>query len=433
MNTRSPWTWVPTLFGAEEIPSAMVTFVALLMFLQCGASPVRATCYSALLFLPWTLKSFIRSWVRQRGHFRHTLHWLEALLFLSLVLVALSFPYGQAALFGSLMLTSMLCACHELAARMYYERMLRPPLQRVFTSPKIFFSQTAVVLTYGMLIIVVGSLQVYYRHIRHAWSTGCYLLAGVFALFALYHLPALRSPLVGNRSQSGGVGHSVRAEMHIIERIQRQPGWLAPVVSLVFLLLPQSLMFFTRVIYLYETRARGGLGCSIQEIGFAQGTVGVMAFCLGLTLGRRILLHTSLSKAFWPLGIVLGLSPLAYLYMSLYPPTSLWVICVCTSLAQFCFGLGLFACRLPVRYISGERYRNTINLLYIPLVATCLIPPAALSGWLSQLCGYRLFFLIDALTAPLAWIVTLIAMRRCPVAFGKRTEENDRSIPSRKA
>ena len=87
----------------------MVTFVALLMFLQCGASPARATLFSALLFLPWTLKSFVRSWVRRRGHFRHTIHWIEALLFLSLVLVALSFPYGQGALFASLMLTSMLC------------------------------------------------------------------------------------------------------------------------------------------------------------------------------------------------------------------------------------------------------------------------------------------------------------------------------------
>ena len=190
----------------------MVTFVALLMFLQCGASPARATLFSALLFLPWTLKSFVRSWVRRRGHFRHTIHWIEALLFLSLILVALSFPYGQGALFASLMLTSMLCALHELAARMYYERMLRPPLQLVFTGPKIFFSQLSVVLTYGMLIIVVGSLQVYYRHLLHAWSMGCYMLAGGFALFALYHLPALHSPQVGNRSMSHSMSGSVKAE-----------------------------------------------------------------------------------------------------------------------------------------------------------------------------------------------------------------------------
>lgn len=401
----------------------MVTFVALLMFLQCGASPARATLFSALLFLPWTLKSFVRSWVRRRGHFRHTIHWIEALLFLSLVLVALSFPYGQGALFASLMLTSMLCALHELAARMYYERMLRPPLQLVFTGPKIFFSQLSVVLTYGMLIIVVGSLQVYYRHLLHAWSMGCYMLAGGFALFALYHLPALHSPQVGNRSMSHSVSGSVKAEIYIIDRIRQKPGWLVTVVTLFCLLLPQSLMFFTRAIYLYDTRAQGGLACSIQEIGFAQGTVGVIAFCLGLTAGRRLLRHHSLRQSFWPLAIVLGLSPLAYIYMTSTQPTSLWVISLCTFLAQFCFGMGLFAGRLPIQYISGERYRNTINLLYIPLVATCLIPPAALSGWLTRLCGYHCFFIIDALTAPLGWLVAYIAMRRFPMAFREESAE----------
>lgn len=422
MHTRSPWTWVPTLFGAEEIPSAMVTFVALLMFLQCGASPAKAAFCSALLFLPWALKSFIRSWVRRRGHFRHTLHLTEGMLFLSLILVALSFPYGQRALFASLMLTSLLCACHELAARMYYERMLRPPLQRVFTTPKIFFSQMSVVLTYGMLIIVVGSLQVYYRHLLHAWSMGCYLLAGGFALFAIYHLAVLRSPQVGNHSMNHSMSSSVRAEMHIIDRIRQQPGWQAPVIALFCLLLPQSLMFFTRTIYLYDTRAHGGLGCSIQEIGFAQGTVGVIAFCFGLTLGRRILRRTSLRRSFRPLSIVLGLSPLAYLYMTSTQPTSLWTVCACTSLAQFCFGLGLYACRLPVHYISGERYRNTINLLYIPLVATCLIPPAALSGWLAHACGYPCFFLLDVLSAPLGWGITHLLMRRFPMAFTGKAE-----------
>lgn len=395
----------------------MVTFVALLMFLQLGASPARATFYAALLFVPWTLKSFMRSWVRRRGHFQHTLHMVESMLFASLVLVALSFPYGQGALLIALLITSLLCAWHELAARMYYERMLRPPLQRVFTTPKIFFSQMSVVLTYGMLIIVVGSLQVYYRHLLHAWSVACYALAGVFALFALYHLPALHSPQVGNHSVSHSMGGSVRAEMHIIDRIRRQAGWQAPVAALFCLLLPQSLMFFTRAIYLYDTRTRGGLGCSIQEIGFAQGTVGVIAFCVGLTLGRRLLLTMSQRRTFWPLAVVLGLSPLSYLYMSMVQPTSLWSICACTCFAQFCFGLGLYACRLPVQYISGERYRNTINLLYIPLVATCLIPPAAVSGWLSQWCGYRTFFTLDALSAPLGWLVTFVLMRYYPMAL----------------
>ena len=46
---HSPWYWIPCLFAAEEIPSAVVTYVALLMFLQFGTSTTLATLYGALL------------------------------------------------------------------------------------------------------------------------------------------------------------------------------------------------------------------------------------------------------------------------------------------------------------------------------------------------------------------------------------------------
>ena len=52
--------WVGTLFGAEEIPAAIVTYVAMLMFLQADAGAALATGYCGLLFLPWVLKSFMR-------------------------------------------------------------------------------------------------------------------------------------------------------------------------------------------------------------------------------------------------------------------------------------------------------------------------------------------------------------------------------------
>ena len=61
------------------------------MFLQLEMAPALATLLSAFLFLPWVLKSFMRSWVRRVGHFKQVLHIIEALLFVSLILLAFSF------------------------------------------------------------------------------------------------------------------------------------------------------------------------------------------------------------------------------------------------------------------------------------------------------------------------------------------------------
>ena len=56
---NSPWIWIPALFATEAIASAMVTYVALLMFVQLGASFAKAALMAALLMLPSVLKLFL--------------------------------------------------------------------------------------------------------------------------------------------------------------------------------------------------------------------------------------------------------------------------------------------------------------------------------------------------------------------------------------
>lgn len=402
---RSPWQWVPSLFAAEEIPASIVTYVAVLMFLQTGTKPAMATCYCGLLFLPWVLKSFFRRRVRAIGHFRQQLQWLELAIVAAMMALAFTFlrPSWQGGwLFTGLFVLSLLTAWHELAARMYYERMLRPHWQQIYNTPKIIASQSAVVLTYGILIIFVGALQVLYRKIPRSWNEGCYLMAGIMLVFAFYHMLTLHRPHVSDPRLRGTAFEAVRDEIRVIDRIRHKPNWLSAVLALFLLLLPQSLMFYSRVLFLYLPKADGGLGCTIQDIGFAQGTIGVIAFSFGLMLGRQLL--RTKGEFLWWLAVPLGLSPLVYLLMTFEPPSSLMALCVATFQAQFLFGFGLNTVMLFVRYISGERYRNTINYLYIPLVATAMLPAIVLSGWLVSLLGFRLFFLIDVLTAPLAWL-----------------------------
>ena len=382
------------------------------MLLQLGLTPALATLLSALLFLPWVLKSFMRAWVRRVGNFKQVLHFIEVLLFVSLVLLAFSFRRGPYAVFFALLLVSLLCAWHELAARMYYERMLRPAFQRLLTAPKLACSQVAVIFTYGALIFLVGTLEVYFRQIRYSWAMGCYVAAGLFLIFVFHHLIWLRSPRVGDNGAKHSVGASVKAELRIIDRIRHQPNWWQPVLILFLLLLPQGLMFYARVLYLYMPHANGGLGCSIQEIGFAQGTVGVIAFSLGLFLGRRLIKHYTLERLFWPLALSIVLSPFVYLGMTMWPPQELWQLCLYTMTAQLLFGLGLGICRLPVSAISGARYRNTINMLQIPLVSAALIVPMALSGWLVEQMGFSSYFLMNALSAPLCLLGIFLLKRR---------------------
>lgn len=408
--------WLPTLFAAESVPFAMVTFVALLMFVQQGASWTHATFLCALLTLPWVLKSFVREKVLRFGRFAWVLKGIEACMFLVLIGLAFAFDryrYSVPRIFACLFLLSLLCAWHELAARMYYERMLFPRWQRVYNATKIFFSQTAQVVTYGVLIMMVGALQVFYHNradaMSFAWNVAVYMLAGVFLLLVLYNLFALRRPPVGDASRSGTLAHAVRAEVQVIDRIAHKPYWLAVVLGLGAVLLPQSLMFHTRVLFLLASKAEGGLGCTMLQVGFAQGTIGVMAFSIALGVGHRLLTRRGVRRTYWFYAVPLGLSPFVYWLMTVVPPANLFWLCCATFAAQFCFGLGLNLCVAFVRYISADRYRNTINYLYIPMVALVMIVPLAVSGWLVHRWGFQLFFIIDSACALLTWGVAAVA------------------------
>ena len=375
------------------------------MLLQLGLAPAEATLCSALLFIPWVLKSFMRPWVSRIGHFRLALHLIEFLLFVALVLLALSLKSSHVHFlfftFLALLMVSLLCAWHEVVARMYYERMLRPAYQRLLTVPKLVCSQVAIIFTYGALIFLVGTLEVYFRQIRYSWSIGCYVTAGILLLFAILHLRTLKAS--SQPSLTDNETKPVSSPLH-------WKGW-GGLLLLFLLLLPQALMFHTRVLYLYDTHAHGGLQCTIQEIGFAQGTVGVIAFSLGIALGRLLIIRHTLQRLFWPMALSLVLSPFVYLGMTLWPPQSLIALCCCTMTAQFLFGLGLSVCRLPISAISGTRYRNTIIMLQIPLVSAPMIVPMALSGWMVEQLGYNTYFLINALSAPVC-LLGIYLLRR---------------------
>lgn len=370
------------------------------MFLQLGVTLAEATFFSALLFVPWVLKSFLRSWVERFEHARWLLHGLEALFVTSLLFLAFSIGTRNAVgitskwfvLFAS-MIVGFLCVLHELTALTCCERMMHPLYRRFLAPAKQMSSQMSAIVTYGAFIFLVGALQVLTRNVRESWQTGCYLAAGILLFFALMHLvllASLRNPSFEEWRKSSEESRPVRGDV-----------WRGACL-LFLLLLPQALMYHARVLYLYDVHTNGGLQCTIQEIGFAQGTVGIITFSLGLFLGKKFISFKGdleRTPLFWLMALCLVLSPFVYVFMTILPPQDLWHLSICTGVSQLLFGYGLSACRLPLAYISGVRYRSTLNLLRVSPFAAAMLLPMAVSGWLVVQMGYTFFFIFSAVCA----------------------------------
>ncbi len=388
---RRHWLWVPTLFAAGEIPVTLIAFVSLLMFLQTGASPALATLSCGCLFLPYSLAFLLRSKLVNLRRCRLQVQLAELSIVVALMLLALAFTwrsFNTLWLFALLLLLSLLSAWHGLASRQYYACTLRQQERRLWRLVAMFFSLGGLIFTYGLVLMFVGALQVVYRSIRLAWGQGCYIAAGVLLLFALWHLAALPR----------------EASAYAPSR-QQPVRWTRPFVSLFMLMLPQSLMFFSRVLFLFAPSSRGGLGCTLQDVAFAQGAVGVIGFSLGLALG----LGLYEDKRFWAMAVALGLSPCVYLAMTLVPPQSLLALSVGTFTAQLLFGFGLPSCRPFLRQLGGGRS------LDLSLVSAAMFLPCVLSGWLVEALGFGAFFAVDASLALVSWLTLALsgAQRKC--------------------
>lgn len=411
-NRSSGEWWIATLFATNEIPSVMVTFVALIMLLQMGMGVSGSTMCIALLLLPWIGQPCMRRPAQVLGASRFWLHLTELLLTLVLMLFALTIRHGiwwtMFMLFG----ISSLSAWHDLLARTYYmNRIGFEPVRirigsgfaRIRPVLRIFSSYMATVLTYGLMIMAVGVLQIYFRQrpVSYSWSLGCYILAGTYMFLSLVNVLLFRNHEMAGESKFEGIPHTHGVGTRGLDRV-----WQS--VMLTLMLMPQGLMFYSRTVFLLARPENGGLGCTLQDIGFAQGTIGVISFLFGITLGLALQRQYGERNMRWPLTVCLGLSPLAYFMMTFLPPRGVWSLSVYTFIAQLLFGLGLNACRRITESISGERVLRGVNLLHIPVISSCLLLSMVASGIMLEHMSFSSFFLVDVLCAPLAWLMVFI-------------------------
>ena len=391
---------------------AVVTFVAILMFIQTDTPKSYSTFFSASLLIPWAIKPFFRQMVQRSGQTASFVRLVEALIFTSLLGLAFYMNRMVAnplAMFTILFLVSSFCAWHNLLSEIYYRKRLMKKERLFFWPLRTTSYQVCTVITYGLFIILVGGLEVFFKNLPNrynvSWSMGTYILAGAYFIIMVLNFTLLTNTY----STSTGISltGTTLSEAKHIKSMTRAKRFPLIVLALILLVLPQSLMFFVRVFFLYMPLRNGGLGCSMQEIGFAQGTIGVMAFSFGIILGRQLQMKHFGQSILWAQVITFTLSPLFYLIMTLHHPGGIPELCVMTFLSQICFGFGFNCCMPLVKQLSHDRYKMATNYLQIPVLVAVMIPPLALSGWLVSRLGFHDFFIIDCLTAPIAWIFIL--------------------------
>lgn len=425
-HTTSPWSWIPTLYFAEGIPYVIVMTVALVMFKRFGVNNGDAALYTSWLYLPWVIKPF---WSPLVDIVRTKRWWIWAMqMLVGAGLAGIAFTLGASrqieAVLAFFWLIAFASATHDIAADGFYMLALSSHEQSLFVGIRSTFYRIATIFGSGLLIALAGFLEGYTRNVPMAWSLTFYTSAGLFILLFLYHKFILPHPstdcsLSGDGAPTAMAG--IRSFIRTFATFFTKP---AAVVSILFMLLyrlPEALLVKVCPLFLLDKPSAGGMGLTTAQLGFAQGTVGVIGLTIGGILGGIAASRGGLKKWLWPMVAAISLPDSVYIYMSFAGEASFTLINILIFIEQFGYGFGFTAYMLFLIYYSRGESKTAHYAICTAFMALSMMIPGLFAGYMQMQLGYKAFFVVAMALCLIT--VAVSAFIKVDADFGKKNTD----------
>lgn len=414
-KSRSPWLWVPTLYFAEGVPYVVVTVTAI-MYVRLGVSNTTMAFYTSLLLLPWSLKALWSPVVDIFGTRRRWIIIMQLLLALSMAAVALALPgamYFRLTM-ASFMVMGVLSATHDIAADGFYLTALDDSRQSYFVGIRTAVYRLAIILGQGPLVMLAGWLETTFGDIPRAWAVTFYLMAGIYACIAVYHIFVLPRP-AADRSRDARTLRQVMAEFgRTFAAFFRKPHIITALLFMLLYKFPEAQL--TKMIspFMLAPAADGGLGLLTADVGYYYGTIGIVGLMGGGIIGGMAASWGGLRRWLMPMAWSMSLTCATFLYLSNAEAPSGFAISLCIAVEQFGYGFGTTAYILYLMRFSAGPWSSSHYAICTGIMSLGLMLPGMAAGWLQQHLGYADFFLWTLASCAITIAVSLAARRHLP-------------------
>ncbi|SEK80947.1 MFS transporter, PAT family, beta-lactamase induction signal transducer AmpG [Roseateles sp. YR242] len=416
--SRSPWSWVPSLYFVQGIPYVVVMSLSTVIYKNMSVSNTDVALYTSGLYLPWVIKPLWSPLVEMMGTKRLWTTLLQLGMGAALAAVALTLPMDRFFQLSLAMfwLMAFASASHDIAADGYYMLALPQHTQAAFVGVRSTFYRLANIAGNGGMVWLAGELHDEGRDWAHAWQTVLALVAAVFIGLAAFH--AWRLPRPANDAPAPREERQWQHFFAIFGEFFRKPGLLVIIGFLLLYRFPEAQLLKLATPFLLDPTSVGGLGLDNKAVGLAYGTVGLVALTLGGLLGGWIISRVGLKRALWPLVLAMHLPNVVFLAMAWTHPGHLWIICAALAVEQFGYGLGFTAYLMFMILVADGPHKTAHYALCTGFMALGMMVPGMWSGWLQSQLGYLHFFgwvLVAALPSLL-----MTAQIQVPDDFGKK-------------
>ena len=420
MKKDSPWAWVPTLYFAEGLPYIAVMTLSLVMYKRMGISNTEVALYTGWLNLPWVIKPLWSPFIDLMRTKRWWIVTMQLLIGAALAGIAFLIPadhFFQSTL-ALFWLMAFASATHDIAADGFYMLGLTPHQQALFVGIRSTFYRLATIAGQGLIIMFAGYLEKSARGIPFAWSMTFLLLSGLFLAVFVYHTFVLPHPKSDRRAATLSASSLWREFLLTFRSFFQKEGIGVALLFMLFYRFPEAQLAKMGIPFLLDPVSEGGLGMTTEQIGFTQGTVGIIGLTIGGILGGIAVSRHGLKHWLWPMVWAISLPDLVYVYLSYFPETSLLWVNVCIFVEQFGYGFGFTAYMMYLIYFSRGTHSTAHYAICTAFMALGMMLPGMAAGWLQEQLGYQLFFIWIMVCCVATFAVT--ALLKIDPEFGKK-------------
>ncbi len=404
-----PSVWVLSLYFIEGLPFSLVNTVSVALFKTLAMSNSQIGLFTSLFYIPWAMKFL---WAPIIDYFATRRKWIitmQGVLAFLVSILALSifflpsFPL-LCLLFGLIAFAS---ATYDIACDGYYLDSLNKAEQSIYIGWRNTAYKIAWLFASGFLVYLAGLIA------KQSWafpvSSNCagwgiaFLAAAFlflcFGIFHVYALPTgklelLTDPLcINNNKKSSSLLETFRTafssffqQEHILHIILWILSFRAGDAMLIKMAQP----------FLLELKEKGGLGLSLQEVGFIYGSLGMVCLLLGGLSGGWLVFKYGLRKCLFPAAILQSLTLPLYWLLALSKP-DLFYVALANGFEQFVYGLATAAYTNYLFTIAKNKFVASHYAIATGFMAVGMILPGTISGYLVDTFGYKHFFLFSFL------------------------------------
>lgn len=395
MKRTSPWAWIPTLYFAQGLPYVAVMTISVIMYKRLGISNADLAFYTGWLSLPWVIKPLWSPFIDLIKSKRWWITTMQLLIGAGLAGIAFTVPtsYFFQLTLAVFWLLAFSSATHDIAADGFYMLGLSSHEQALFVGIRSTFYRIATIAGQGLLIMLAGRLETSTQNIPFAWSITFMVLSGVFLALWGYHkfvLPRPHSDASAHQVSTSTLMHEFWATF--VSFFRKEQAGIAILFMLLYRL-PEAQLAKMSIPFLIDPIEQGGLGLTTEQIGWVQGTVGIIGLTLGGILGGIAVSHGGLKRWLWPMVWAISLPDIVYVYLSYVQPESLLLVNTCVFIEQFGYGFGFTAYMLYLIYFANGEHKTAHYAICTAFMALGMMIPGMVAGWLQETMGYQHFFI----------------------------------------